>query len=120
MRWYAGSGIYRHVRLITTGFTHFRLDGGVSITTPRITPKKAVVEASYIIDSNFFSAEEQQAWAKDVWKAHPTNREVVLCSSVLAPDGTVVASTESKLKLEDIIPASTPCSGSSCPAPSLG
>jgi beta-galactosidase/beta-glucuronidase len=104
LRWYAGSGIYRHVRLITTGFTHFRLDGGVSITTPKVTTKKAVVEASYIIDSHFFSAEEQQAWAKDVWKAHPTNREVVLCSSVLAPDGTVVASTESKLKLEDMYP----------------
>ena len=104
LRWYAGSGIYRHVRLITTGFTHFRLDGGVSITTPRITSKNAVVEASYIIDANFFSAEEQQAWAKDVWKAHATNREVVLCSSVLAPDGTVVASTESKLKLEDMYP----------------
>ena len=36
LRWYAGSGIYRHVRLITTGYTHFRLDGGVSITTPEI------------------------------------------------------------------------------------
>ena len=45
LRWYAGSGIYRHVRLITTAYTHFRLDGGVSITTPRITPQKAVVEA---------------------------------------------------------------------------
>jgi beta-galactosidase len=104
LRWYAGSGIYRHVRLITTGFTHFRLDGGVSITTPKITTKKAVVEAGYIIDSHFFSAEEQQAWAKDVWKAHPTNHEVVLCSSVLAPDGTMVASTESKLKVDDMHP----------------
>jgi beta-galactosidase len=104
LRWYAGSGIYRHVRLITTGFTHFRLDGGVSITTPKITPQKAVVEAGYIIDSHFFSAEEQQAWSTNVWKTHPTNREVVLCSSVLALDGTVVASTESKLKLEDMHP----------------
>ncbi|MFZ0828348.1 MAG: glycoside hydrolase family 2 TIM barrel-domain containing protein [Verrucomicrobiia bacterium] len=104
LRWYAGSGIYRHVRLVTTSFTHFRLDGGVSITTPKITPKQATVEASYIIDAHFFSAEEKDAWAKDVWKAHPTNHEVVLRSSVLAPDGAVVASTESKLKLEDMHP----------------
>jgi beta-galactosidase len=40
LRWYAGSGIYRHVRLITTGYTHFRLDGGVSITTPQVTRQK--------------------------------------------------------------------------------
>ena len=104
LRWYAGSGIYRHVRLVTTGFTHFRLDGGVSITTPKITTKKAVVQADYIIDAHFFSAEEEQAWSTNVWKAHPTTREVVLRSSVLDPDGTVVASTESKLTLEDMHP----------------
>ena len=119
VRWYAGSGIYRHVRLITTGYTHFRLDGGVSITTPKVTPKKAVVEASYIIDANFFSAAEQQAWAKDVWKAHPTNREVILCSSVLAPDGTVVASTESKLKLEDMHPGQHATQEVTVPKPRL-
>ena len=104
LRWYAGAGIYRHVRLISTGYTHFRLNGGVSITTPKITPKQAIVEASYIIDAHFFSAQEQQAWLKDEWKAQPTNREVMLRSSVLTPDGTVVASTESKLKLEDMHP----------------
>ena len=49
-----GSGIYRHVRLIATGYTQFRLDGGVSVTTPEVTPKKATVEADYIIDANFF------------------------------------------------------------------
>jgi hypothetical protein len=79
-------------------------NGGVSITTPKITPKQAIVEARHIIDAHFFSAEEQQAWLKDEWKAQPTNREVVLRSSVLALDGTVVASTESKLKLENMHP----------------
>ena len=37
LRWYSGSGIYRHVRLITTSYTHFRLDGGVTITTPEVS-----------------------------------------------------------------------------------
>jgi len=102
LRWYAGSGIYRHVRLITTSYTHFHLDGGISITTPEISPKKAVVQASYIIDANFFTDQERLAWLKDVWKARPVKRKVVLSSSVLDTNGAVVASTESKLTLEDM------------------
>jgi beta-galactosidase len=104
LRWYAGSGIYRHVRLITTGFTHFRLDGGVSITTPEITAEQATVEANYIIDAHFFTEEERQTWLKDVWKARPASGELVLRSAVVAPDGTVVASTESKLTLDSMHP----------------
>ena len=95
LRWYAGSGIYRHVRLITTGYTHFRLEGGISITTPKVTPKRAVVEARYIIDAHFFTKEEQRH------KDSRTNCAVVLRSSVLAPDGAVVASVEAKLNLEN-------------------
>ncbi len=40
LRWYAGSGIYRHVRLIATGYTTFRLNGGVFVTTPEVGPKR--------------------------------------------------------------------------------
>jgi beta-galactosidase len=43
--------------------------------------------------------EERQAWLKDPWKVKPVKRELVLRSSVLAPDGTEVGSTESKLIL---------------------
>jgi hypothetical protein len=74
LRWYAGSGIYRHVRLLTTSYTHFRLDGGITVTTPRITAEQASVEASYIIDAHFFSEEERQAWARDNWGVHPPGR----------------------------------------------
>jgi beta-galactosidase len=104
LRWYAGSGIYRHVRLILTGYTHFRLDGGIRITTPEASPEQAVVEADYAIDSHFFTEEERQAWIKDVWKARPVSRELVLRSSVLSPDGAVVAIAESKLTLESMHP----------------
>ena len=104
LRWYAGSGIYRHVRLITTSYTHFRLDGGIRIATPRVTPGQATVEANYVIDSHFFTDQERHAWLADVWKAHPTNRLVVLRSSVLAPDGAEVASAESNLALESMRP----------------
>jgi beta-galactosidase len=101
-RWYAGSGIYRHVRLITTGYTQFRLEGGIRITTPEITPEQAVVEASYVIDATFLTDEERLAWTKNSWGAKSVKREAVLRSSVLAPDGAVVASTESKITLESM------------------
>ena len=119
LRWYAGSGIYRHVRLIATSFTHFHFDGGVSITTPEISAKKAVVEASYIIDANFFSNQERLTWLKDVWKAKPVKREVVLTSSVLDTNGTVVASAESKLTLEDMHAGQTAMQRITVPNPRL-
>src|SRR5208283_1119918 len=104
LRWYAGSGIYRHVRLITMGYTTFRLNGGVFITTPEITPEHATVQANYIIDGNFFSAAERQAWARNTWNMRPSSREVVLRSSVLGPDDAEVARTESKLMLSNTLP----------------
>ena len=119
LRWYAGSGIYRHVRLITTGYTHFRLDGGISITTPEVTSEQAVVEANYTIDTHFFTEEERQAWLKDSWHAQPANREFILRSSVLAPDGTVVASTESKLTLESLHPGHRATQRVTVPKPRL-
>jgi beta-galactosidase len=43
-RWYSGSGIYRHVRLVATDAAHFSPDG-VFVTTPEIGGRSAVVEA---------------------------------------------------------------------------
>lgn len=102
VRWYAGSGIYRHVRLIATGYTHFQLDGGIFITTPEITSDRATVKADYIINPNFFSEEEYRAWAKDPWRVKPQTKEVTLRSSILSPDGSVIASTESKVTLQSM------------------
>ena len=119
LRWYAGSGIYRHVRLIATSYTHFRLGGGISITTPEVSSEQATVQTSYTIDAHFFTDEERLAWAKDVWKAHPTNREVLLRSSVLAPDGTVVASTESRFTLDNMHPVQRATQRLTVPKPRL-
>jgi len=99
VRWYAGSGIYRHVRLIATDYTHFQLDGGIYITTPEASTESATVKAEYIIDPNFFTEEEHQAWLKDPWKVKPQSKEIILRSSVFAPDGSMVAVTESKITL---------------------
>jgi beta-galactosidase len=41
-RWYTGAGIYRHVRLVSTGTTHFD-QWGVFIRPMQVTPQKALV-----------------------------------------------------------------------------
>jgi beta-galactosidase len=102
LRWYAGSGIYRHVRLVVTGYTHFQINGGIYITTPEITTEKATVVVNYIIDPNFFTEEEKQAWAKDPWKIKPQRKELTLRSSVLTLNGSLISNTESKIKLESM------------------
>jgi beta-galactosidase/beta-glucuronidase len=51
-RWYTGSGIYRNVKLITTGQVHLPI-WGTTVTTPTVTPEHAtvVVEARVKNDS---------------------------------------------------------------------
>jgi len=102
LRWYAGSGIYRDVRLITTSYTHFRLDGGIRISTPQVSAQEAVVQCDAVIDANFFTESERQAWLKDPWHVKPSRRELVLTSTVIAPDGSEVASTATRLDLQDM------------------
>ena len=41
-RWYAGAGIYRHVRLTRTNPVHFK-NGTTFITTPKVAPDQATV-----------------------------------------------------------------------------
>jgi beta-galactosidase len=99
LRWYAGSGIYRSVRLITTGYTHFRLDGGIRVSTPQVSTDEAVVQADAIIDAHFFTDAERLAWLKDAWHVKPSQRELVLTNTVIGPDGSQVATASSKISI---------------------
>lgn len=47
-RWYSGSGIYRHVRMIVTDAVHIA-DCGVAITTPAVSSKEATVQIKTLI-----------------------------------------------------------------------
>ena len=47
-RWYAGSGIYRHVRMITADSLHFD-NWGIFVTTPSVTKDKAIANISFHI-----------------------------------------------------------------------
>jgi beta-galactosidase len=100
LRWHAGSGIYRHVRLIETGCTHFKLEGGVTVTTPEVSAKRAIVQAAYEINAIFFTDAERQAWQTYVRNPKPVKRDLVLRRRVEDLEGNAVASTNDTLTLE--------------------
>jgi beta-galactosidase len=52
-RWYSGSGIYRHVRLISTGPVHVK-QWGVWVTTPKVSRNNALVN----VKTTIFAARE--------------------------------------------------------------
>ena len=72
-RWYAGSGLYRNVRLVETGERHIE-QGGIFITTPVIAKDRASVRVQVEI-------------VNDGKAAAPAGLEVV----VTDPDGKAVA-----------------------------
>jgi beta-galactosidase len=81
-RWYSGSGIYRHVWLTTTPQVHIPT-GGVSITTPEVTPQQARVKI-----------------AVEVKNDESTLREATLRVGVLDGSGTRLVSSPTSHRIE--------------------
>ena len=77
-RWYAGAGIYRHVRLVATDPVHLD-QWGPFVTTPQVSSKQAVVRIQ-----------------TTVLNQSPTAREVTVASTMLAPDGQIMQRAESQ------------------------
>lgn len=71
-RWYAGCGIYRNVRLVTTGPVHVAYNG-TYITTPEVSPEKAIVKV-------------------DVEVKAPEGAQYTIANELLDPRGRKVAS----------------------------
>ncbi|HEX7570019.1 MAG TPA: beta galactosidase jelly roll domain-containing protein [Verrucomicrobiae bacterium] len=80
-RWYAGAGIYRHVRLVATDAVHFAKYGAF-VSTPKVSATEATVriETSVINES-----------------AAP--REITVQTKLVSPAGKTVASVETKAAL---------------------
>jgi beta-galactosidase len=77
-RWYSGAGIYRHVRLVVTDPVH--LDRwGPFVTTPQVSSNQAFIH----IQTTVLNQSEEP-------------REVVIESTLLAPDGRPVRSARSQ------------------------
>jgi len=81
-RWYSGSGIYRHVELITTNKVHLS-QWGTFITTPEVSKEKATVKMESTIENN-----------------SGKNQQVHIVTTLLNPKGEKVATDE---KLERIV-----------------
>jgi beta-galactosidase len=80
-RWYSGSGIYRHVWLITTNAIHVST-WGTYVTTPRIKPEEADVTIVTCIENNTGS-----------------EKIISLESKIKDAKGKVLASTVSQLSI---------------------
>jgi beta-galactosidase len=76
-RWYAGAGIYRHVRLVVTGTAHLAGDG-VFIATPKITATEATAQVETTVTN-----------------ASALPRDINVFTTLLAPDGTPAVALES-------------------------
>ncbi len=76
-RWYTGSGIYRHVRLIKTADIHIN-QWGVFVTTPLVSADKATVNAKIDVVNT------------------STNKNLILETSIIDPNGKLIKSTQTK------------------------
>lgn len=81
-RWYAGAGIYRHVRLVTVNPVHVD-HWGVFITTPEVTADQATVDV-----------------AIDVKNLDTKATTVTVQTTLKGQDGRSIASTPSKLTIK--------------------
>ncbi|NLE32455.1 MAG: glycoside hydrolase family 2, partial [Bacteroidales bacterium] len=81
-RWYAGAGIYRHVRLVTVNPVHVD-HWGVFITTPEVTANQATVDV-----------------AIDVKNLDTKATTVTVQTTLKGQDGRSIASTPSKLTIK--------------------
>jgi beta-galactosidase len=76
-RWFAGAGIYRHVRLVVLEPVHLAADG-VFVTTPKVSAAEATVLVETTVTNE---------------SAMP--RAVTIQTSLIAPDGETVGAIES-------------------------
>jgi beta-galactosidase len=81
-RWYSGAGIYRHVRLVTTGPIHIE-HWGELIHTPQVSAKQATVALDILLTNESPSP-------NDIFK---------VVTTILAPSGKSIAKSESTTML---------------------
>ena len=78
-RWYTGSGIYRHVRLVETARTHFA-KWGVFNSTMHLTEKKAAIRVKSELEND-----------------DNRDKQLTLSHTIIDADGNVVARAEQRV-----------------------
>ena len=82
-RWYAGAGIYRHVRLVVTDAVHIVKDG-VFISTPQVSETNATVKIEAAVTNDF---DRTRSYRMPV-------QEISLEISLLDANGQIVANAK--------------------------
>lgn len=95
-RWYNGSGIYRHVHMITTNYTHFNNMDGVYITTPVAEENEAVVKVDYKITANYLNKEQLEVARKKKYNKEGEGEMCLIRSIVYDHRGVEVERTTEK------------------------
>ena len=80
-RWYSGSGIYRHVWLISTAMVYIP-NWGVFITTPSVNKDKAIIEAKI-----------------EVVNDSESSKEVNIHSRIFNSQGTLISQTKHQIEI---------------------
>jgi len=81
-RWYAGTGIYRHVWLKTTDSVHVA-HWGTYVTTPEITKEKAAVSIETTLMNGL-----------------PADQKLTVIQEILSAEGKVVAETKQEVEVK--------------------
>jgi len=100
-RWYAGSGIYRNVWLIITNALHFTQDG-VFVHTDSADFRRALVSVNYKIRANIFPESRIAGFQTIPDSNRVTTKDVTVISTLLNPQGMIVAMTKSLVRISDL------------------
>lgn len=100
-RWYAGSGIYRNVWLISTNQVHFDNYAGVFVSYPAVNKEKAEVKVQYKIVANAFSESEFYWWRRNLSANKRETKEAIITSTILDKTGKTIAQGSMKETIGD-------------------
>lgn len=92
-RWYNGSGIYRHVHMITTNYTHFNNMDGVYVTTPIAEENRAVVKIDYKAIASYLNQEQLDRARKQKYLKEDEGENCLIRSIIFDEKGIEIART---------------------------
>ncbi len=98
-RWYSGSGIYRHVWLISTHSLHVDHDG-IRITTPEVSDSLAKITVETDLRVDFFPETDRQTWLNREENSG-ISKNIRLVSDIYGPDNRLVLSKTVEKEMHD-------------------
>lgn len=94
-RYYAGSGIYRNVWLLSTNPTHLDNEGGVFVTYNKVSEKAATINCEFKIISNALEGSEYMWWRQNPAINTRIKKDMTILSELFDQKGKIVAKKSS-------------------------